>query len=89
LQPRSAYLLRDAARWEWQHSVPPVDALRYSVTFRKLAGDDGISPNRESDPNALHDRLGRSADIGDADVERCSLIRNRRRPRWIVTPARS
>jgi alkylated DNA repair dioxygenase AlkB len=47
LQPRSAYLLRGAARWEWQHSVPPVDALRYSVTFRKFAGD-GISLHRES-----------------------------------------
>jgi alkylated DNA repair dioxygenase AlkB len=53
LQPRSAYLLRGAARWEWQHSIPPVDALRYPVTFRKLAGDDGISPCRESDPSAL------------------------------------
>ena len=34
LQPRSAYLLRGSARWEWQHSIPPVDTLRYSVTFR-------------------------------------------------------
>ena len=48
LEPRSAYLLRGAVRWEWQHSIPPVDALRYSVTFRKFAGDDGISPRRES-----------------------------------------
>jgi alkylated DNA repair dioxygenase AlkB len=36
LQPRSAYLLRGAARWDWQHSIPPVDMLRYSVTFRSL-----------------------------------------------------
>jgi len=36
LQPRSAYLLRGAARWDWQHSIPPVDRLRYSVTFRSL-----------------------------------------------------
>ena len=34
LAPRSAYLMRDAARWGWQHSVPPVPALRYSVTMR-------------------------------------------------------
>ena len=34
LMPRSAYLLRGAARHEWQHSIPPVEALRYSVTFR-------------------------------------------------------
>jgi alkylated DNA repair dioxygenase AlkB len=33
---RSAYLLRGPARWEWQHSVPPVEALRYSVTFRNF-----------------------------------------------------
>jgi alkylated DNA repair dioxygenase AlkB len=36
LQPRSAYLLRGAARDDWQHSIPPVDKLRYSVTFRSL-----------------------------------------------------
>jgi alkylated DNA repair dioxygenase AlkB len=32
--PRSIYLLRGAARWEWQHSVPAVGQLRYSITFR-------------------------------------------------------
>ena len=36
LQPRSAYLLRGASREAWQHSIPPVDTLRYSVTFRSL-----------------------------------------------------
>lgn len=36
LQPGSAYVLRGTARWEWQHSIPPVDKLRYSVTFRSL-----------------------------------------------------
>lgn len=36
LQPRSAYLLRGVAREVWQHSIPPVDMLRYSVTFRSL-----------------------------------------------------
>jgi len=38
LQPRSIYRLQGAARWEWQHSVPPVPALRYSITFRTLRG---------------------------------------------------
>lgn len=33
-EPRSAYVLRDAARWQWQHSVPPVKQLRYSITLR-------------------------------------------------------
>ncbi|MEJ6020959.1 alpha-ketoglutarate-dependent dioxygenase AlkB [Ramlibacter sp. PS4R-6] len=32
--PRSIYLLRGPARWEWQHSVAPTPTLRYSITFR-------------------------------------------------------
>jgi alkylated DNA repair dioxygenase AlkB len=34
--PRSAYVLSGAARAAWQHSIPPVDALRYSVSFRTV-----------------------------------------------------
>ncbi len=34
LEPRSAYILREAARWQYQHSIPAVKALRYSITFR-------------------------------------------------------
>lgn len=36
LEPRSAYLMRDAARWNYQHSIPAVKHLRYSITFRTL-----------------------------------------------------
>jgi alkylated DNA repair dioxygenase AlkB len=36
LQPRSLYLLDGPARSEWQHSIPPVETLRYSLTFRTL-----------------------------------------------------
>jgi alkylated DNA repair dioxygenase AlkB len=36
LEPRSAYVLAGPARTEWQHSIPEVDALRYSITFRTL-----------------------------------------------------
>jgi alkylated DNA repair protein (DNA oxidative demethylase) len=36
LEPRSAYVLDGEARWQWQHSLPPVRALRYSLTFRTL-----------------------------------------------------
>jgi alkylated DNA repair dioxygenase AlkB len=36
---RSAYLLSGAARTEWEHSIPPVDELRYSITFRNFADD--------------------------------------------------
>lgn len=34
LEPRSAYVLKDEARWGWQHSIPPTPELRYSITFR-------------------------------------------------------
>ena len=34
--PRSAYLLRGPARTQWQHSIPPLATLRYSVTFRTV-----------------------------------------------------
>ena len=36
LAPRSAYRIAQTARWGWQHSVPPVPALRYSVTMRTV-----------------------------------------------------
>ena len=35
-EPRSAYLLRGPSRTEWEHSIPPVEQLRYSVIFRSL-----------------------------------------------------
>ena len=34
LEPRSAYQMRGAARWQWQHAVSPTQDLRYSITFR-------------------------------------------------------
>lgn len=34
VEPRSAYLLRGRSRTEWEHSIPPVEMLRYSITFR-------------------------------------------------------
>ncbi|AEH84046.1 alkylated DNA repair dioxygenase AlkB [Sinorhizobium meliloti] len=41
LEPGSAYLLSGAARSEWEHSIPPVERLRYSVTFRELRSGIG------------------------------------------------
>ena len=35
-EPRSAYHLSGPARSEWEHSIPPVGALRYSITFRNV-----------------------------------------------------
>jgi alkylated DNA repair dioxygenase AlkB len=36
LEPRSIYLMRGPARWKFQHSIPAVKELRYSITFRTL-----------------------------------------------------
>jgi hypothetical protein len=36
LQPRSAYLMTGTARSEYEHHIPAVGALRYSITFRTL-----------------------------------------------------
>jgi alkylated DNA repair dioxygenase AlkB len=41
LEPRSAYVLRGPARKEWEHSIPPVKQLRYSITFRTLRKQAG------------------------------------------------
>jgi alkylated DNA repair dioxygenase AlkB len=35
--PRSAYLLSGPSRTTWEHSIPPLDLLRYSITFRTFA----------------------------------------------------
>jgi hypothetical protein len=36
LLPRSAYVIRDEARSGFEHSIPAVESLRYSITFRTL-----------------------------------------------------
>lgn len=36
LAPRSLYMFSGTARFRWQHMIPPVPALRYSVTFRTV-----------------------------------------------------
>jgi alkylated DNA repair dioxygenase AlkB len=40
LDPRSIYVMRGPARWRFQHSIPPVAELRYSITFRTLRGKE-------------------------------------------------
>jgi hypothetical protein len=39
LLPRSIYILEGEARTMWEHNIPPLDALRYALTFRTLAED--------------------------------------------------
>jgi hypothetical protein len=43
IEPRSAYLLRGAVRNDWQHSISPMDVLRYSVTLRTFRPGKGAS----------------------------------------------
>jgi alkylated DNA repair dioxygenase AlkB len=47
-QPRSAYLLSGVSRTQWEHSIPPLDQLRYSVTFRNLRGKAVGAPPADS-----------------------------------------
>ena len=44
LEPRSLYILRGAARAQWQHSIPPTKALRYSITFRTVLDESRGGP---------------------------------------------
>jgi hypothetical protein len=39
LPPRSIYRLSGEVRWEWEHSIAPMDATRRSITFRTLRPD--------------------------------------------------
>src|ERR1700677_912540 len=39
-EPRSAYLLSGPARTAWEHSIPALDRLRYSITLRTLVASD-------------------------------------------------
>ena len=36
LEPRSIYVISGQARWRFQHSIPAVTELRYSMTFRTV-----------------------------------------------------
>ena len=35
-EPRSIYLMDGEARRDWQHSIPPVEQHRWSITFRTM-----------------------------------------------------
>lgn len=45
---RSLYVMKDAARNDWQHSISPVKSLRYSITLRTLR-----TPEKKEDPSDL------------------------------------
>lgn len=39
LPPRSLYCLEGTVRWDWEHSIAPVERTRRSITLRTLRGD--------------------------------------------------
>jgi len=43
LAPRSAYHLSGEARHGWEHSIAPIEATRWSITFRSLSGKGRIA----------------------------------------------
>ena len=47
--PRSIYAMFGPSRFEWDHSIPAVDALRYSITLRTLKGGNNRSPSSALD----------------------------------------
>jgi alkylated DNA repair dioxygenase AlkB len=51
-EPRSLYMMAGESRSIWEHSIPSVDATRYSVTFRTMAGEEARAsrPLRRSGP---------------------------------------
>jgi alkylated DNA repair dioxygenase AlkB len=44
LEPRSIYVMTGEARSVWEHSIPPVKAHRYSITFRNFRGEAPAAP---------------------------------------------
>jgi alkylated DNA repair dioxygenase AlkB len=46
VEPRSAYLLSGPARTKWEHSIPALDRLRYSITLRTLVANARIDSAR-------------------------------------------
>jgi alkylated DNA repair dioxygenase AlkB len=50
IQPRSAYLLSGTVRNSWQHSIPPMDVLRYSVTLRSFRPGHGSKDKQVAEP---------------------------------------
>ena len=47
-KPRSVYVMRGPARQEWQHSIPLLDTLRYSITFRTFRGFERVTDGTQS-----------------------------------------
>jgi alkylated DNA repair dioxygenase AlkB len=49
VDPRSAYLLHGPVRNSWQHSIAPMEVLRYSVTLRTFRSGHGAGHQQAKD----------------------------------------
>jgi alkylated DNA repair dioxygenase AlkB len=47
IEPRSAYLLSGQAGTLWEHSIPVVDRLRFSITLRTLVANPKITASSD------------------------------------------
>jgi len=56
LEPRSVYVMQGPIRWEWQHSILPTRALRYSITFRTRAEEVKLRPSLPFRPTPNSDK---------------------------------
>ena len=50
VEPRSAYLLSGPARTVWEHSIPALDRLRYSITLRTLVANASANARSNEEP---------------------------------------
>ena len=51
LAPRSAYVMQDNIRWQWQHHIPATKELRYSITLRTLQRGPAPRSDRKRSPS--------------------------------------
>lgn len=69
IEPRSVYLLHGPVRNTWQHSIAPMDVLRYSVTLRTFRPGHGSKEQQASSsrkaPRVPRRGAGKQADDGE------------------------
>jgi alkylated DNA repair dioxygenase AlkB len=69
IEPRSVYLLHGPVRDSWQHSIAPMDVLRYSVTLRTFRPSHGSKDPQVSDlrdkPRASRRSAAKQANDGE------------------------
>ena len=56
VEPRTAYLLHGKVRNVWQHSIAPMDVLRYSVTLRSFRPGHGTQEEEVGGPRKRNPR---------------------------------